>query len=73
MRLSIFEIENHDENENLQIQNDQQIEIFNLNLTICWSEQIFKFKIQLCILFSSLLTYQSDNYDFVNLYSVMLT
>ena len=41
---SIFELENRDENENLQIQNDQQIEIFNLNLTICWFERIFKFK-----------------------------
>ena len=44
MRLSVFEIENNDENENLQIQNDQHIEIFNLNLTIYWLEQNFKFK-----------------------------
>ena len=42
MRLSILEIENHDENENLQIQNDQQIKIFNLNLTIYRCEQISK-------------------------------
>ena len=41
---SIFELENRDENENLQIQNDEQIEIFNLNLTICWFEHNFKFK-----------------------------